>query len=93
MAFELDGEEYLRIDPKEHGGSFYEWGEFQKDMPGTDNPWVSGTNMAPFDSEMYLIMNLAVGGATDYWSDNFDYAHPKPWRTDSQTAPKDFWQG
>ena len=38
-------------------------------------------------------MNLAVGGATDYWSDDFNYAHPKPWRTTSEIAMKEFWDG
>ena len=92
IAFELDGNEHLRITPKDHGG-FWEFGEFEKDMPGIENPWATGSGMAPFDKEFYLIMNLAVGGATDYWSDNFSYEHPKPWRTDSPTAMKDFWSG
>jgi len=91
IAFELDGEEHLRLVPKDHGG-FWKWGDFEGDMPGISNPWESGDkNMAPFDSQFYLIMNLAVGGATDYWSDNFNYGNRKPWRTDSPQAMKDFW--
>ena len=46
--------------------------------------------MAPFDSQFYLIMNLAVGGATDYWSDHFTYGNRKPWRTDSPQVFKLF---
>ena len=49
--------------------------------------------MAPFDSEFFLILNLAVGGANEYWSDTLIYDHPKPWRSDSETAAKDFWMG
>ena len=82
----------MRATPRDHGG-FFKWGEFESDMPGIDNPWVEGSGMAPFDKQFHLIMNLAVGGATDYWSDNFNYDHPKPWRTDSQIAPKEFWDG
>jgi len=90
IAFELDGEEFMRVSPKDQGG-FWEWGEFESDMPGINNPWKTGTDMAPFDTQFHLIMNLAVGGATDYWSDNFNYAHPKPWRTTSEIAMKEFW--
>ena len=74
---------YQRLVPKDHGG-FWKWGDFEGDMPGISNPWESGDkNMAPFDSHFYLIMNLAIGGATDYWSDDFNYGNRKPWRTDS----------
>jgi len=92
ISFELDGSEYYRVTPADHGG-FFEWGNFENENPGIDNPWKTGNMMTPFDTQFHLILNLAVGGANDYWSDTFVYDHPKPWKTESQTAPKDFWQG
>lgn len=46
---------------------------------GIGNPWDGASNMAPFDQEFYIIMNLAVGG-TNYFSDYFDNRNGgKPW--------------
>ena len=39
-AFELDGEEFFRV-PKPQGG-FWQLGEFEKDFPGSENPWTEG---------------------------------------------------
>jgi len=40
IAFELDGEEFFRV-PKPQGG-FWQFGEFEKDFPGSENPWTEG---------------------------------------------------
>ena len=59
------------------GNGFWNRGKFQSS--GLPNPWSSGTIMAPFDQEFYIIMNLAVGG-TKYFADSFvNRDHPKPW--------------
>lgn len=59
------------------GNGFWERGGFQNS--GHPNPWVGASNMAPFDQEFYIIMNLAVGG-TNYFADSFrNEPLPKPW--------------
>ncbi|CAK5283806.1 unnamed protein product [Mycena citricolor] len=50
------------------------------------NPWINGTNAAPFDQEFYLIMNVAVGGTNGWFPDGPE----KPWLDGSATAPLDF---
>lgn len=77
----------LNIDM--HGNSFWNFGNFPS---GLDNPWKYGTNMAPFDSEFYLIINLAIGGTNGYFPDGCSNQYGnKPWSNSSPTAPKDFW--
>ena len=51
------------------------------------NPWISRGNNAPFDKEFYLLLNVAVGGACEYWPDG----NGKPWTNASPMAPKQFW--
>ena len=64
-SFELDGEEILRIDPGE--GGFWELGEFW----GVNNPWEnSDSYLTPFDTEFYLILNVAVGGTNGFFPDD-----------------------
>ncbi|KAF8962845.1 GH16 beta-1,3-glucan recognition protein [Flammula alnicola] len=53
-----------------------------------DNPWVNGTNAAPFDQPFYLIMNVAVGGTNGWFPDG----NEKPWLDGSNTAMGDFWR-
>ena len=52
-----------------------------------NNPWQDRGNNAPFDSEMYLIINLAVGGTNSYFPDGAG----KPWSNDGAHAVNDFW--
>ncbi|KAJ7689729.1 glycoside hydrolase family 16 protein [Mycena rosella] len=52
------------------------------------NPWVNGTQAAPFDQPFYLIMNVAVGGTNGWFPDGPE----KPWLDGSATAPRDFLQ-
>ena len=69
-------------------------GDWDTSDPGMSNPWEYGTRnkkMAPFDTEFYLIFNLAVGGVNEYWSDEFIYENQKPWTSQSTQAMKDFW--
>ena len=76
----------------EAGEGFWKRAGF--DQTGRDNPWKrSKSLMAPFDQEFYIIMNLAVGGV-GYFSDSFrnDGAN-KPWKNNSPTAARDFWNG
>ncbi|XP_077861477.1 beta-1,3-glucan-binding protein-like [Saccoglossus kowalevskii] len=90
VKFFLDDEEILHVDPGE--GGFWEYGEFEESLPESDNPWLEGDKMAPFDQEFYIIMNVAVGGTTGYWDDSYvNSPCGKPWSDSSNYAPKEFW--
>ena len=52
-----------------------------------DNPWKDGSKNAPFDQEMYLIINLAVGGTSGFFPDGFG----KPWSNTNPNAVNQFW--
>jgi len=53
------------------------------------NPWQYSPNKcAPFDTEFYLIINLAVGGTIGYFKDGVG---GKPWSDSSSRASSDFW--
>lgn len=53
-----------------------------------ENPWQYSKDMnAPFDSEFYLIINLAVGGTNGYFPDG---VAGKPWSDHSERASAEF---
>lgn len=53
------------------------------------DPWPSDNNIAPFDQEFYLILNVAVGGTNGWFPDNED---DKPWvNSQTTTAMGSFW--
>ncbi len=52
------------------------------------NPWEGRDNNAPFDTEFYLIINLAVGGVNHYFPDGDP---SKPWNNTSPNAVNHFW--
>lgn len=56
---------------------FWRKGGFESS--GMQNPWTQGTNMAPFDQQFFIILNLAVGGVNYFMDDFVNYDHPKPW--------------
>ncbi|KAJ3257079.1 hypothetical protein HK103_004907 [Boothiomyces macroporosus] len=51
------------------------------------NPWPATHPHAPFDQDFYLIMNVAVGGMSDF----FPADGTRPWSATTQTASLDFW--
>ena len=88
FSFELDGVEILRVDPGE--GGFWELGNFGD----VNNPWIgSDGQLVPFDTEFYLILNVAVGGTNGFFPDDAvnGGGSAKPWNNQSPTAMKDFW--
>ncbi|XP_058453580.1 beta-1,3-glucan-binding protein-like [Malaya genurostris] len=90
MAFHVDDEFLFRVD-----GHFWERGNFDERAPGTRNPWITGTKMAPFDQEFFIIMNLAIGGTNGYFpDDNVINSAPKPWSNQSpvRVAMTNFWK-
>ncbi|WWD18620.1 hypothetical protein CI109_103073 [Kwoniella shandongensis] len=55
----------------------------------TTNPWIaSQNNVAPFDQEFYLAIDLAVGSMDGWFPDG---EGGKPWTDDSASAMSDFW--
>ena len=52
-----------------------------------DNPWKGRGINAPFDSEMYLIFDLAAGGTNSYFPDG----DGKPWSNADSNAINKFW--
>lgn len=88
IVFKIDGIITRRINADE---GFWKRGNFDKKFPNSDNPWKSGNLMAPFDEEFFLIMNLYVGGVRLFPDDAINYPKPKPWKNDSPTAARDFW--
>lgn len=74
---------------------FWEKGEFEAKYPGTHNPWSAGSKIAPFDSEFYISIDLAVGGNSHFFADGDDIVNgsgDKPWRNNlTTTAAREFW--
>ncbi|XP_060533796.1 beta-1,3-glucan-binding protein-like [Cylas formicarius] len=83
IAFSVDGVEIGTVKPEDN---FWNYGNFQN--INLDNPWGSGSKMAPFDQEFFLIINLAVGGSLDERATN---PGGKPWSNMSPTSATDFW--
>lgn len=51
IKFYIDDNEIANYDPGNQG--FYQYGEFDTESPGIDNPWKYSTNkMTPFDQEV-----------------------------------------
>lgn len=74
--------------------SFWELGQYGINPMIRDktNPWARGTAMAPFDQEFFISIGLAVGGVSNYFSDDFEnQPYAKPWSNDSPKAPLKFW--
>jgi hypothetical protein len=75
IRFGIDDEEIGRITPP--AGGFYEYGNFATE--GIANPWASGTKMAPFDKDFFIILCLAIGGNNGFFPDNAVNQGGKPW--------------
>jgi hypothetical protein len=71
---------------------FFKRGSFDKVNAG--NPWQGRSNAAPFDQPFYIILNVAVGGLSNFFVDGED---GKPWTNTGTGAPylfakaKDEW--
>lgn len=80
----------LTMNVTANGEGFWKFGQFNN-LNNIQNPWISGTKMAPFDKEFCIRMNLAVGGTNDYFHRLFT---PKiPWNNDDGLkAMTSFWE-
>lgn len=66
--------------------SFWEKSGF--DAEGRDNPWVNEDNIAPFNREFYIILNVAAGGTNGYFPDG---QCGKTWSDMDQHSVNAFW--
>ena len=66
--------------------SFWDKGGFADE--GRDNPWKGESNLAPFNREFYLILNVAVGGTNGYFPDG---QCGKTWSDTDSHAVNAFW--
>ena len=87
IYFYINGNLTLNVTVDESG--FWGLGNFEKNL---FNPWSSGSKMAPFDQEFYIIMNLAVGGNNGYFHQSHEPS--APWDNNEQDhgkVMKQFW--
>ena len=88
IYFYVNGNLNLNFTVDEKG--FWELGNFGEKL---FNPWSSGSKMALFDQEFYIIiMNLAVGGNNGYFHQNHEPS--APWDNSEQDhgkVMKQFW--
>lgn len=83
MKTTFDGETVLDVPFTE---SMWTKGDFPSNM---SNPWQYETELStPFNQEMYIIMNVAVGGTNSYFPDG---QCNKPWDDKDPHAPNAFW--
>lgn len=85
----------LSMNVKKSSQSFWSRGNYPSTAQNgsseiaVTNPWDSGSWMAPYDQDFYLIINLAVGGTSGWFPDG---EGSKPWYDGSATAMYDFAQ-
>ena len=77
-----DSNRVLEVDITQ---SFWDKGKFPT---STNNPWFNRSNSAPFDQEFYLVMNVAVGGTADYWTEGVG---GKPWSNTATNSMNQFY--
>lgn len=77
-----DSNKVLEVDMTQ---SFWDKGAFPS---STNNPWAGASNAAPFDQEFYLVMNVAVGGVSSYWTEGVG---AKPWSNTANNAANQFY--
>lgn len=92
INFFIDDEKFGEVHVEPEGG-FWKLGEFDDNHKDQSNPWTQGSQMAPFDKEFFIRIGLAVGGVSNYFSDDFEnIGYEKPWSNKSPHAPLDFWR-
>lgn len=85
---DTDSNKVLKVNwtqPTTSNNYFYDLGQFNSTL-GAANPWAYSSKGAPFDQEFYLILDVAVGGAINYFMEDAN----RPWHND-EYATKDFW--
>ena len=74
---DTDSNKVLKVNwtaPTTSNNYFYDLGNFNQNLH-SHNPWAYSSKGAPFDQEFYIILNVAVGGAIDYFYSDAN----RPW--------------
>jgi len=88
LRFFVDDENNSLMDipspPINQNPGWQNFWEFGKPWGTNDNPWASGSNLAPFDQAFHFLLNVAVGGTGGYIPDGCvnrggTPAFQKPW--------------
>nr|XP_023029642.1 beta-1,3-glucan-binding protein-like [Leptinotarsa decemlineata] len=89
ISFSIDDDLLGTVVPPD--GGFWELGKFSE--TNFENPWRRNSKIAPFDSEFYIIINLAVGGTSFFSEYGENSPYKKPWKNSSgRKAVTDFWK-
>ena len=79
-----DSNRILTVDMTKE--TFWQKGNFP---PSANNPWQYSPNKnAPFDQEFFLIINMAVGGTSNYFPDGLG---GKPWNNNDPHSVNAFY--
>jgi len=81
----IDSPSNIVLDVDMKTQSFWERGQFPSKY---NNPWQYSGKNAPFDTEYYFVLNVAVGGTVGYFKDG---VAGKPWNDKSPNAVNDFY--
>ncbi|XP_055892127.1 beta-1,3-glucan-binding protein-like [Biomphalaria glabrata] len=82
----VDNQQIMSVTPPD--GGFWQKGGFSG-----YNLWASGSKMAPFDLDFYIMFNVAVGGTKGFFPDGNHYdGVTKPWNNNSPRAMEEFWR-
>lgn len=84
LEFYIDSHCTLNVSRKDQ--SFWQLAKFPNYL---DNPWEGGSNIAPFDKDFSIILNLAVGGTNNYFHPS--YKPSPPWKSGNGKAQTEFW--
>ena len=66
--------------------SIYSYGDY-----AANGASYTGTASAPFDTEFYVIFDLAVGGTNNFFPDQTAVEDNKPWRNNDLAPKYEFW--
>ena len=81
IVLSIDGRTTLNVTLSPTG--FWGLGNYDSWLPGYHSPWTSGTKIAPFDENFYIVLNVAVGGTNNYFHPSFRPS--PPWDNDDGT--------
>ena len=79
-----DDQRLLEVD---FDRSFWQRGGWDSDGSAFANPWTGRGNAAPFDEKFFLVMNVAVGGVSQFFPDG---EGGKPWANSDPDAAARF---
>ncbi|XP_018335441.1 beta-1,3-glucan-binding protein [Agrilus planipennis] len=84
ISVSVDGENYGNIYPPQ--GGFAQEANTMGIATETGERWRSGSKMAPFDKEMYLVLGVGAGGLC------FPDSNTKPWKNNDPKNQRNFYR-